>query len=148
MATQMSLDRISRIPPRVEPAPRPQFRLPILRRKQRYTGAVIYRLSEDIYEAEIGQEVWRLERARVEIRMTGRRVRQKARYLIGRMKGILSVVFLEFVELTRQIDQVEALHYWLDQLSARLSSKYLADVFEVVEYVASSRHQSVQIVPA
>lgn len=114
----------------------PEIKLPVLRRTQEaqeYDGARVVRLGRDTYLAMVSKNtVWTLERARFEVRWTGRRIRQKARYLIGYVHNVLSVVFLEFVE-TAGMALEEGLRLWLDTLVRQTTPEYAYAVLQLVE---------------
>jgi hypothetical protein len=150
--TMTLLDEISRMKP---PEPIPDRNRPsavrsqiFLKRKIQYPGATLHQVAADVYETTVGARLWTIEKAKIEIRLTGRRVRQFARYLIGYMVNVKTVVFLEFLPLPNGINDIEALHFWLDHLASHLSASFLKSVFEVVEYSLNALHQPAQILPA
>jgi len=98
-----------------------------------YPGATLRRLAADRYRAVVGRLVWTLERARFEVRATGRRLRQQARYLIGYVRGVRTVVFLEFVQSTRQwTDSMDGLHLELNRLADRLTPEFVGQAFSLL----------------
>jgi hypothetical protein len=150
--TMMLLDEISKMrPPEPIPErPRPRVERPriFLKRTLRYPGAILHQVSEDVYKTTVGSQLWVVERAKIEIRLTGRRIRQLARYLIGYMANAKTVVFLEFLDIPKGVSEAEALHFWLDHLSNHLSTSFLRSVLEVVEYSMNALHQPAQVLPA
>lgn len=152
MARRLMLDEFNGIPDPISTPRRDRAwrgilpALPLLAAPERdidYPGATLRRLAADRYRATIGRLVWTIERARIEVRATGRRLRQQARYLIGYMRGVRTVVFLEFIHSTRQwTDAMDGLHLELNRLADRLTPEFVGQAFGLLQLKAHQLERS------
>jgi hypothetical protein len=143
VATRLMLDEIRRLP---APVPQPRRERawrggpPLLAAPADldYHGVIIHRLAAHRYQATIGPLVWILDRARFEIRTTGRRIRQRARYLIGYLRGVRAAVFLEFVPAPPGWDDAMlGLSLELNRLADKLTTTFIGHVFALLHHKAA-----------
>jgi len=141
------LDEIGRMPWRTEPtpkpapAPRPGPGRPVV---HDIPGQEVRSLGGGRYQVAVCRQVYLVEKATIEVRPGGRRVRNWCRWLIGRIEGVLHVFFLGFVATLSKTQRREAaiadgLHRWLDSLIRRAGLDFMAAFLGLLEFKLARR---------
>lgn len=100
-------------------------------------GIDIIEVGRDTYQVAIAGRLMLFERARVEVRLSGRYHRHLSRWLVGWVGGIFSALFLGVAEDVKGIlARAHLLHRWLDWLIGRLGLDLLDQAFAVMEVKA------------
>jgi hypothetical protein len=95
---------------------------------------MVFDLGRGRFEAWHGGRVYQVERGRVEVRIGGRKRRNLIRWLVGYVGGVLTALFLGFVqERPKWLDLQEGLHFWLDHLIRRAGAAFVVEVFKMVD---------------